>query len=180
MAILQVAYLGRPVLREVAGKIKKNEIENPEFQSFLDDLLQSMLFHDGVGLAAPQVFNSTRVVAVWVPPEMDDAKGEGIEPTVFINPELHDSSKEMVNGWEGCLSLRDLRGIVPRHEAVTLRALDRNGTKVEKRIEGFMARVLQHEVDHLDGVLFPDRMQDLSSLGFEKDLVAGQDSTGEE
>jgi peptide deformylase len=167
-----VASLGQPVLRRKAELVDPKQIRDKLFQAFLDDLLQSMLFHDGVGLAAPQVFRSQRVVAVWVPPEMDE-QGTGIEPSVFINPELLHLSDDMVEGWEGCLSLKDLRGIVPRHQSVTLQALDQKGQKISRKLSGFPARVLQHEVDHLDGIVFVDRMRDMSSLGFEKDINSG-------
>ncbi len=172
MAILQVATLGQSVLRRKATGVDPAEIETVAFQEFADSLLESMVFHEGVGLAAPQVFQSIRVLAFWVPPEMD-AGGAGVEPTVLVNPELSEMSEEFVGGWEGCLSLRDLRGVVPRHASLLLRALDRRGKTVEKRFKGFPARVLQHEIDHLNGIVFIDRMPDMSSLGFEKDIERG-------
>lgn len=169
MAILHVAGLGQPVLRTEASPVDPGEIQTPAFQAFLDDLLQSMQFHEGVGLAAPQVFSPRRVVAVEVPGDLDD-EGDGVDPTVFINPELTVIDETPVLGWEGCLSLKDLRGIVPRHNKILLRALDRSGDEVERPYAGFTARVLQHEVDHLDGVVFVDRMPDLSSLSFSREL----------
>jgi len=174
MAIFQVANLGQPVLRQVAKKVEKEEIKTPEFQTFIDNLLESMQFHKGVGLAAPQVFVSKRVVAVWVPAEMDENE-KGITATVFINPEFKDCSEETEDGWEGCLSLKNLRGIVPRHQSLTLEALDRLGKEVKMKLSGFSARVLQHEVDHLDGKVFVDRMRDMSTLGFEGDISAEDD-----
>lgn len=171
MAIFQVAKLGQQVLRQLAKKVEKEEIKTPEFQTFIDSLLESMHFHKGVGLAAPQVFVSKRIVAIWVPTEMDENE-KGITATVFINPELNDFSEEIEDGWEGCLSLKGLRGVVPRHQALTLEALDRLGKKVTMKLSGFTARVLQHEVDHLDGKVFVDRMRDMSTLGFEDDISA--------
>ena len=167
--ILHVANLGNPVLRRVANAVEPARINEPLFQAFLDDLLQSMDFHDGVGLAAPQVFHSIRVIAARVPADMDD-DGSGIEPAVYINPELSNESEDMVDGWEGCLSLKDLRGIVPRNTEVTLRALDRNGKPMKLQLKGFSARVFQHEMDHLNGIVFTDRMDDMSSLVFLDEL----------
>jgi peptide deformylase len=169
MAILHVANLGQPVLRQVAAPVDPAALADPLFQAFLDDLVESMRFHDGVGLAAPQVFRSQRVVAIGVPAEMDEA-GQGLCPSVFINPELTPVGAEMEEGWEGCLSLKDLRGVVPRYLAVSLRALDRAGKRVTLSLTGYPARVAQHEVDHLDGLVFTDRMADLSSLCFAKEL----------
>jgi peptide deformylase len=167
--ILHVANLGNPVLRSPAKSVDPKRIQDPLFQAFLDDLLESMHFHDGVGLAAPQVFRSERVVAVWVPDEMDD-DGPGLEPAVYINPELTPVGQAQVVGWEGCLSLKDLRGRVPRFESVRLRALDRNGKPIKRELSGFSARVFQHELDHLDGIVFVDRMEDMSSLVFLAEL----------
>lgn len=169
MAILQVAELGQPVLRKVALRVPEEDISDPGFQNFLDDLIESMRFHDGVGLAAVQVFRSQRVIAVEVPAEMDP-EGSAIEATVFINPELTFEGSETEEGWEGCLSLRDLRGLVPRQRTVMLRAVDRQGQPVQLKLTGLPARVVQHEVDHLDGIVFLDRMCDLSSLVFAKEL----------
>jgi len=162
--ILHVAVLGHPVLRARAEPVPKKQIARAEFQRFLDDLVESMLFHDGVGLAAPQVFVPQRVVAVWIPADMDE--GGGLEPSVFVNPVLEPLGEELHESWEGCLSLPDLRGLVPRHTRLRLRALDRQGQPIDRELTGFPARVLQHEVDHLDGVVFPDRMTDLHSLAF--------------
>jgi peptide deformylase len=172
MAILQVAGLGQAVLRRKAVKVDPAVIETPAFQEFANCLLESMMFHQGVGLAAPQVFQSIRVFAFWVPPELDEGN-EGVEPMVLVNPELEEMSAETEEGWEGCLSLRDLRGVVPRHTSLLLRALDIKGKPIEKRYQGYPARVLQHEFDHLNGIVFVDRMPDLSSLGFEREITRG-------
>jgi peptide deformylase len=169
MAILQIAKLGESVLRKKARPVTKEEIGAVEFQTFLDDLLESMEFHDGAGLAAPQVFRSQRVVAVEVPSELDES-GAGVAPSIFINPELTVIGEQVDEDWEGCLSLKDLRGLVIRPHAIMLRALDRSGNRVEMELNGFPARVVQHEVDHLDGVVFMDRMADLISLAFAREL----------
>lgn len=169
MAILQVANLGEPVLRRKALPVNPKQIRSSGFQHFLDDLLESMNFHDGVGLAAPQVFQSLQVMAVEVPPELDEA-GIGLAPSIYINPEVLTVGEKTQEDWEGCLSLKDLRGLVPRAYAVKLRALDRTGNKVEMELKGFPARVIQHEIDHLNGIVFIDRMPNMSSLTFAREL----------
>ncbi len=174
MAVLHVAGLGQTVLRKDAKNVDPQDVKLPEFQQFLDDLIESMIFHQGVGLAAPQVFRSQRVVAVGVPEEMDE-DGLGIAPTVFINPQLEFLSNDMVEDWEGCLSLQELRGMVPRHQRVRLQATDRDGKTIDLELNGFCARVLQHELDHLDGKVFLDRMRDFRSLGFTKEFASAQE-----
>jgi peptide deformylase len=169
MAILQIANLGEPVLRQKAKPVAEKEIGTASFQAFIDDLLESLNFHDGVGLAAPQVFRSQRVVAVEVPPELDEF-GVGVALSIFINPEVTIVGEQAEEDWEGCLSLKDLRGLVLRPQAIKLRALDRSGNQVEMEIKGFPARVVQHEVDHLDGIVFLDRMKDLFLLSFAREL----------
>jgi len=167
--ILHVAKLGHPVLRGRAEPVDPEQIADPLFQVFLDDLLESMEYHDGVGLAGPQVFRPQRVVAVWVPAEMDEG-GPGLEPEVYINPVFKPLGDEKVEGWEGCLSLKDLRGIVPRFARVQIEALSRSGDNISLKLNGFPARVFQHELDHLDGIAFVDRMTDMSSLVFLDEL----------
>lgn len=167
--ILHIANLGNPILRKTAREVSEEEIEKPPFQAFLDDLIDSLQFHEGVGLAAPQVFRSQRVIAVWVPKDMDDA-GVGVDASVYINPKLEPLSDEMEEDWEGCLSLKDLRGVVSRYQHVKLTALDRGGSPIEQDLSGFVARVFQHEIDHLDGVVFVDRMEDTSTLMFLAEL----------
>ncbi len=169
MTILHLASLGQPVLRQRAEEVSSATLREPAFQAFLDDLVTSMMFHDGVGLAAPQVFRSQRAIAVGLPAgaEGDD---ETIEPLVIVNPvvEVTDPVEEV--DWEGCLSLGELRGRVPRPREIRVRGLSRDGRKFDRKLSGFPARVVLHEVDHLDGVVFLDRMKDLSSLGFAREL----------
>jgi peptide deformylase len=167
--IYHVARLGEAVLRKKAEPVSEERIREPAFQRFLDDLLASMKFHDGVGLAAPQVFLSIRALAVWIPAEMDEA-GMGIEPSVFLNPVLTPLGKDILSDWEGCLSLGELRGMVPRHARLKLEALDAKGHAIKREFAGFSARVFQHECDHLDGIVFLDRMKDFSSLSFSREL----------
>ncbi len=164
MAILKVARLGHPALRKVSAPVPPGEIRAPALQQFIDDLIETMREHDGVGLAAPQVHESKRIVVFEVErnPRYPDAPS--IPLTVLINPEISVVEKEMDEDWEGCLSVPNLRGRVPRHRAVQVKALDRRGAALDFVAKDFHARVVQHECDHLDGKVFLDRMRDFSSL----------------
>ncbi|MGC8499708.1 MAG: peptide deformylase [Leptospirillia bacterium] len=165
MALLKIAKMGNPVLRKISEPVTKEEIKTPEFQQFLDDMIETMRDEDGLGLAAPQVHVSKQVVVIE---SLDDPRSgeEGPEMPllVLINPVFKYMSKELRTGWEGCLSLDNLRGRVPRSRAVKLEALGRNGEAIVLDWEEFPAVVLQHEIDHLRGHLFVDRMKDMSTL----------------
>jgi peptide deformylase len=162
MSILKVARMGHPVLRRRARPLEKSDIRNPAVQTFIDDMVATMYEYHGVGLAAPQVHEGLRLFVAM----LDEDPGEESEALVVINPEIAANSAEMEDGWEGCLSIPDIRGMVPRHTDITMKALDRNGKAIELRLRGFPARVAQHETDHLDGVLFFDRMKSMQSLTF--------------
>jgi peptide deformylase len=161
MSILKVARMGHPVLRERARPIAKSDLRDPLMQKLIDDMIDTMHEYHGVGLAAPQVHEGFRLFVAL----LDDEPGPKSEATVIINPEIVPSgSKE--EGWEGCLSIPDIRGMVPRFTEIGVSALDRNGKPLELRVKNFPARVVQHETDHLDGVLFFDRMTSMQSLTF--------------
>jgi peptide deformylase len=162
MSILKVARMGHPVLRRRGRAIDTSDLKNPLVQKFFDDMIETMYEYHGVGLAAPQVHESLRVFVAMLEEEPDETS----EATVVINPEITANSSTTEEGWEGCLSIPDIRGMVPRHTDITLKALDRNGKNVELVLKGFPARVAQHETDHLDGVLFFDRMRSMQSLTF--------------
>ncbi len=157
MAILRVARAGHPVLRLVAQPLAPEAIATPEFQQFCDDLLETMEDYDGAGLAAPQVHVCVRVVAV----ELSAQRGAEI----LVNPVIEPTSQVPTAVWEGCLSLPRLRAAVIRPRAIRLTALDRQGEPVELELEGLSAIIAQHECDHLDGVMFVDRM-DSRTLAF--------------
>ncbi|EQD25687.1 MAG: Peptide deformylase, partial [Leptospirillum sp. Group IV 'UBA BS'] len=164
MALLKIAKMGNPVLRKISEPVSKKEIQSSDFQRFLDDMIETMRDEDGLGLAAPQVHVSKQVVVIE---SLEDDRTPGAPPfplLVLINPVFKYLSKELRTGWEGCLSLDNLRGKVPRSRAVKLEALDRNGDPVILDWEEFPAVVLQHEIDHLRGHLFVDRMKDLTTL----------------
>ena len=169
MAILKVARLGHPVLREKARDVAEKEIGSNDFQGLVDDMLNTMHEYEGVGLAGPQVHVASRVIVI-----ADQEKrglGNGFPETVLINPRIVESSKKASFDWEGCLSIPDLRGKVLRSESIEVEALDRTGKPIRLSVKGFPARVIQHECDHLDGVLFIDRMNDLKTLTYIQEYI---------
>jgi len=163
MSILKVARMGHPVLRTKARALERSEITSPAIQKLIDDMIETMTEYHGVGLAAPQIHEGLRLFVAAL--DVDD-EGRGLEPVPVINPEITAIGKEMVEDWEGCLSIPDIRGLVARARDIKVRAYDRRGERVELEAHDFAARVIQHETDHLDGVLFLDRMRSLASLTF--------------
>jgi peptide deformylase len=166
MAILKIARMGHPVLRRRA-----QEIDNPtapEVRGLIRDMLETMEDADGAGLAAPQVHVPLRLVMFHVPSDRAEQEGEeGPVPlTVLINPVIEPLTEEMELGWEGCLSVPGLIGAVPRVTRIRYRGVTPDGGTIDRIAEGFHARVVQHECDHLDGILYPQRMTDLSLLMF--------------
>ncbi len=165
MSILKVARMGHPVLRARARAVEPSEIRQPGFQKFIDDMVETMNEYRGIGLAAPQVHESVRLIVVGI--QDDDEEDESkIQLLPLINPELTPVGTEVIEGWEGCLSIPEVRGRVPRAAVVRAQYLDRRGKRVERTFEGYPARVVQHEADHLDGVLFIDRMRSFQSLTY--------------
>ncbi|HPK65310.1 MAG TPA: peptide deformylase [Thermoanaerobaculia bacterium] len=162
MAVLEIVRMGHPVLRAPAAPVPASAMRGAAFARLVDDMVETMRAEGGVGLAAPQVGIGWRLFVL----EVSGPGPEAIPLRVVVNPELTPEPGEPVEDWEGCLSIPDLRGLVPRHHAVRVHALDRHGAPSEYRVEGFEARIVQHENDHLDGVLFLDRMRDLRSLAF--------------
>jgi len=145
------------------------EITAAPIQRLIDDMTQTMLEYNGVGLAAPQVHEELRLfVAQVVRDHEDEEEDDPGKPEILalINPEIKPASRRVEEDWEGCLSIPDLRGLVPRYRDISVKAYDRTGRQVDLQASGFMARVIQHETDHLDGVLFLDRMTSLDSLSF--------------
>ena len=155
MGILKVARIGHPAIRRGARPLTEEELRSDALQRLIDDMVDTMKEYEGVGLAAPQVHLELRLAVIEVP------EGDGREAvplTVLVNPELERVGKEIVDGWEGCLSIPDLRGITPRARRVRVKALDRELKPVVIETAGFFARVLQHECDHLDGRLYIDTL----------------------
>ena len=163
MSILKVARMGHPVLRAKARSLEKSEIRSAVIQKLIDDMIDTMAEYHGVGLAAPQVHEGVRLFIA----ALDDGDDEEeVEPLAVINPEITIVGADVVEDWEGCLSIPDIRGRVPRARQIKVRAFDRTGARIELNAHDFPARVMQHETDHLDGVLFFDRMKSLESMTF--------------
>ena len=166
MSILKVARMGHPVLRRRAREVEKDELRQPSIQKFIDDMIDTMHEYHGVGLAAPQVHEGLRIFVAAINPGDEDPLPPDSAPLVFVNPVITPVGKDLYEDWEGCLSIPDLRGRVPRVRTITVTALDRTGSTIQLPSTDFPARVIQHETDHLDGVLFLDRMRDFGTLSF--------------
>jgi peptide deformylase len=162
MSILKVARMGHPILRQRARPLDRSDLRSPYVQKLIDDMIDTMHEYGGVGLAGPQVHEGLRLFVALLDEDPDGRTGA----TAVINPDIMANTSARDEGWEGCLSIPDIRGLVPRAMDVTLRALDRDGRDIELRLKGFPARVVQHETDHLDGVLFLDRMTSFQSLTY--------------
>jgi len=166
MSILKVARLGHPVLRQVTANLSPYEIQSPPMQKFIDDMIETMKEYDGVGLAADQVHESKQVAVLEVADNPRYPNKPQVPLTVLINPKITPLSTETEDDWEGCLSIPDLRGKVPRYRRIRVEAWDRNGNPLDFIANDFHARVIQHEYDHLNGKVYLDRMRDLSTLSF--------------
>jgi peptide deformylase len=164
MSILKVAHMGHPVLRAKARSLDRADIKSATVQKLIDDMIDTMKEYHGVGLAGPQVHESVRLFVAALDAGRDVENPS--EPIAIINPDIVPVTNEVVEDWEGCLSIPDIRGRVPRLREIKVRAFDRNGDKIELRASNFAARVIQHETDHLDGILFFDRMKSFESLTF--------------
>lgn len=170
MALLKIARMGHPVLRAPAAAV--DDPTAPWVRRLVDDMIETMEDADGAGLAAPQVYMPHRVVVFRVGGErLTGLPGDTEEDlTVLINPVIEPVGSEHALGWEGCLSVPGLRGVVPRHLRIRYRGIALDGTAIERETAGFHARVVQHECDHLDGILYPQRMTDLRLLVFLEEL----------
>ena len=167
--------MGHPVLRSRARPLEPDEIGTPRIQQLIDDMFETMNDSQGIGLAGPQVHQSIRLFVAGV----DDEEGT-IPPMVMINPEITPIGADVEEDWEGCLSVPDIRGRVPRATNIRVRALDRHGEPISMTADGFPARVIQHETDHLDGVLFFDRMTSFESLTFLEEYSRYWSKSGED
>jgi peptide deformylase len=166
MALLKIARMGNPVLRARAADVA--DPTAPAVRRLVDDMIETMEDAGGTGLAAPQVHVPLRLVVFFVGPErLTDLPGDSEQDlTVLINPIVEPIGSERAYGWEGCLSVPGLRGVVPRHLHIRYRGIGLDGRPIEREAAGFHARVVQHECDHLDGILYPQRMTDLRHLMF--------------
>ena len=176
MAILKVARMGHPVLNRTADAVE--DPTAPEIQRLIADMVDTMADAPGIGLAAPQVHVPKRLVIFHIPEtrahqeenENGDEAEEAVPMTVLISPEIEALGEERVTGIEGCLSLPGMVGMVPRFRHIRYKALAPDGSVIEREASGYHARVVQHECDHLDGILYPQRMEDLSTLGYTDEM----------
>jgi len=162
--LLEVVRLGHPILRSAAEEVPEDWFESGRLAALGRAMVRTMIEREGVGLAAPQVAEGLRLFTYWVP-ETDDHPE--IAPTVLVNPEIRSIDDDIEEGWEGCLSIPGLRGLVPRFRRVKVKARGVDGRPVSMTTDGFHARVIQHEYDHLDGIVFLDRMTSTQFLAFE-------------
>jgi peptide deformylase len=177
LAILKIARMGHPVLLQTAQPVE--DVTAPEIQRLIDDMIETMLDAGGVGLAAPQVHVPLRLFVFQVPPgraqaDEGEAPDDALPPQALINPAVRPRSAEQRLGWEGCLSIPGLRAAVPRFAQITYSGFDRDGSPLEREVSGLHAVVIQHEYDHLDGLLYPMRMNDFSLMGFNEELARFQ------
>ncbi|MCP5049460.1 MAG: peptide deformylase [bacterium] len=167
--ILQITQLGHPVLRHTASRVEN--IQDRVIQELIDDMLVTVGEANGVGLAAPQVYQSLRIFIVAPGPNPRYPDSPYMEPTAMINPEIVSASEEVEKGWEGCLSIPGIRGLVNRYATIEVKYTSRDGETVEAELSGFIARIFQHELDHLDGIVFFDRMDSTKEIFMEKEWL---------
>jgi len=180
MAVLDIVRLGHPALRTPAREVPSEEIGSPALERLIDDLVETMRAAGSGGLSAPQVGAGSQVFVYEVapsasppgtPPLSSAPPDEAVPLTVVVNPMLQPQPGRPVHDWEGCTSVPDLLGLVPRHPEVRLRGLDREGAPIDRLVSGLESRIVQHEHDHLNGIVFLDRMRDLKSLAYSAEWV---------
>ena len=165
--------MGHPVLRERAKPVEK--FATPELRALLQDMQETMAAKNGAGLAAPQIGVGQRVVIFGVDKNPRYPDAEEVPFTVLVNPKLTFLTREVEEDWEGCLSVPGMRGVVARYTKLRYMGFDEEGNPIDRVAEGFHARVVQHECDHLDGILYPQRMTDMSRFGFNEELFPGEE-----
>lgn len=176
---LTISQLGNPILRQIARPVER--VEDAAIQTLIDNLLTTLTASNGVGIAAPQVGVDYQIVIVASRPNPRYPHAPLMEPTVMINPQIVSHSEEMVKDWEGCLSVPGIRGQVPRHRQIEIAYTSRNGEPVKQQLHDFVARIFQHEFDHLSGLVFLDRIESTQDLITEQEymqrIVPGQAET---
>jgi peptide deformylase len=172
MAIREVLKMGDPRLLRVAEPVR--EFATAELQSLIADMQDTMRELNGAGLAAPQIGVNLRVVIFGLEANPRYPDAEIVPYTVLLNPILEPLSAQLDDGWEGCLSVPGMRGLVPRYRDLRYTGVDESGRPIDRTVNNFHARVVQHEVDHLDGILYPRRIRDLTQFGFTDTLFPGQ------
>ena len=168
MTARRVLRMGQPILLERSQPV--TNLHAPELQILLQDMQDTMEAEDGAGIAAPQIGVLLRVVMFGIENNPRYPHVEPVPFTILINPEITILDQAREEGWEGCLSVPGMRGLVPRYRRIAYSGYDAQGQRIEREAEGFHARVVQHEVDHLDGVLYPQRIKDMTRFGFKEEL----------
>src|ERR671918_1914205 len=173
MSVRPVLRMGDPRLLQVSRRVEK--LDTPELHALIADMHDTMRALNGAGLAAPQIGVDLQVVIFGVDANPRYPEAEPVPHTVLINPELEPIGEELEEGWEGCLSVPGMRGLVPRYKRLRYRGVDQYGKPIDRTVSDFHARVVQHEVDHLMGILYPMRIDDMRSFGFTEELFPGED-----
>lgn len=168
MSIREVLYMGQASLFQVSEEIR--EFNTPELDRLVNDMLETMAEMDGAGLAAPQIGVNKRLVIFGVEENPRYPDVEPVPLTILINPVIEMLDEKMEDGWEGCLSIPGMRGVVPRYRHIRYHGLDQKGNVIDRKVSDFHARVVQHECDHLDGILYTQRIRDMKLFGFENEL----------
>ena len=168
VSTMKVLHMGQPSLFQVSEEIQ--EFNTPELEMLVNDMLETMADLNGAGLAAPQVGVNKRLVIFSVDQNPRYPDVEPVPLTILINPVIEILDDQIEDGWEGCLSIPGMRGVVPRYQNIRYRGFDQKGNSIDRKVSGFHARVVQHECDHLDGILYPERIRDMKLFGFESEL----------
>ena len=170
MAIREILKMGNPILLKVSEKVKK--FDTPEIHELIKDMIETMKDAQGAGLAAPQVGESIQLVIFGVDKNERYPDAEEVPFTVLINPVITPLTQEKEDDWEGCLSVPGMRGVVPRYKTINYKGFDQYGNEINRNAEGFHARVVQHECDHLFGILYPSRIENMKLFGFHDEIFA--------
>ena len=168
MAIREILRMGNPILLKVSEKVKK--FDTPEIHELIKDMIETMKDAQGAGLAAPQVGESIQLVIFGVDKNERYPDAEEVPFTVLINPVITPLTQEKEDDWEGCLSVPGMRGVVPRYKTINYKGFDQYGNEIDRDVEGFHARVVQHECDHLLGILYPTRIENMKLFGFHDEI----------
>lgn len=170
MAIREILRMGNPILLKEAEKAEK--FDTPEIHELIMDMIETMKDAQGAGLAAPQVGESIQLVIFGVDKNERYPEAEEVPFTVLINPVITPLNQEKEDDWEGCLSVPGMRGVVPRYKTINYKGFDQYGNEIDRDVEGFHARVVQHECDHLFGILYPSRIENMKLFGFHDEIFA--------
>ncbi|HWP92654.1 MAG TPA: peptide deformylase [Thermodesulfobacteriota bacterium] len=165
--LLQIAQLGHQILRKKADPVKN--VKDIYIQNLIDDLIATVVEVNGVGIAAPQVYEPYQIFVIASHPNLRYPDAPKMEPIAIINPKINSHSEDLVKDWEGCLSIPGIRGLVPRYKSISVEYTTRNGERKERELTDFIARIFQHEYDHLNGTVFLDRLESNKDIITEKE-----------